>query len=179
MLRTRMIGLRTSTLAPILLCIFTASCRTVQTRELSTEESLADFNSDKASDADAAYHELYAAGVDAIPLLLQNAERTAPFSGNAYQNPLSSILPLEAPSQGLISLYLVEAIRAGFQYPHQTAALTPAMGTSVLPPDPTRRALEAYRAWWRKLNAKSIDDVRRAPDPLEGTGLAWRGPPSY
>jgi hypothetical protein len=111
--------------------------------------------------------------------LLKNAERTDPYAGDAYQNPRSSIVCARPPSQGEISLYVVEAIRVGLTCPHQTAGLIRADDGNALPMDPTRAAIDAYRAWWAALRKKNLDDVRSAPDPLRGTGLAWWGPGMY
>lgn len=167
-----------SRFALAIVCSLAASCSTTQTT-YPIEGSVADFNSTSSARANDGYRELYAHRERSIPLLLANADDTTPFAGDAYQNPKSSIRAVSPPSRGLVSLYLVEAIRAGLMYPHQTAALVPARGTTAPTGDPRTIAAAAYRRWWDGLADKSLAAIRKAADPLEGTGLQWLGPASY
>ena len=134
------------------------------------EESLQDFNREDRILADAGYRELFHHGADAIPLLLDNVGRTTIFRGRLYQDSKYSFVRHD-PSQGLVALYLVEAIRLNRMAPHRTPLLLDASGDS--PPDAFARAVTAYRQWWQSLSDRSTAGVRAAPDPLAGTGLRW------
>jgi hypothetical protein len=133
-------------------------------------QSLADFNSEDPRLANAGYMELYHHGAAAIPLLLDNVDRADIFQGDVHQDRTFSIV-YSAPPKGRIALYLVEAIRVGHQQPHTTPYLIDDSGQE--PADAFPRAVAAYRQWWSALGAPTLEEVRRAPDPLRNTGIRW------
>lgn len=135
------------------------------------ESSLRDFNGSDPHSADSAYMELFRGGAASIPLLLEGAERQEPFAGTAYRSPSASVLPVVPPTQGVVALYLVEAIRSGHERPHGAPVVLDASGAVAA--DGQKRAAEAYRAWWRSLPARDLPTVRSAPEPFSGSGLRW------
>lgn len=151
--------------------LFTSGCGTTEPYPL--ESSLEDFKAANGEAANSGYRQLSAGGERSIPLLLGSADLKAEFSGWAYQDTRSS-LTLEGgrPAQGVVALYLIEVIRTRREYPHALPMLLGTDGT--IPGDAQDRAAAAYRAWWSRLGSPTREQVRAAPDPLEGTGLRWR-----
>ncbi|MCO5170951.1 MAG: hypothetical protein M9894_31870 [Planctomycetes bacterium] len=124
--------------------------------------------------ADAAYMDLFHRGTSSIPFLLEEgADRMAAYQGSAFMDPRSSLIAAPPPTQGVVSLYLVEAIRLGRERPHTLPVLL-AASTGDAPPDAQARAAAAYRVWWQGVRPPTRDALRAAPDPLAGTGLRWR-----
>ena len=105
-------------------------------------------------------------------MLLTNLDNSAHFAGNLHQDPKYSFINI-TPTKGMVSLYLIEAIRVGSQQPHQTPLLLDTTGV-VMPENAFARASEAYRAWWNSLPDQTTGTLRSAADPLEGAGLTWK-----
>ena len=144
---------------------------TVIEKNYPLESSLKDFNSTDSQTADSGYMELFHSGADAIPLLLGNLDSAGLFAGRVYQDTKYSFVAI-APSKGLISLYLIEAIRLNDHRPHQTPMIVSEQGE--IPPNGPDAARDAYEKWWDGLQDKSTEGVRAGPDPLAGTGLVWK-----
>ena len=147
-----------------------SSCTVIE-KNYPLESSLKDFNGTDSRAADSGYMELFHSGAEAIPLLLGNLDSTALFAGGIYQDPKYSFVAL-APSKGLISLYLIEAIRLNDHRPHSTPMVLIREGDILSNGEDKARA--AYVKWWDGLQDKSTEGVRTGPDPLEGTGLMWK-----
>jgi hypothetical protein len=151
-------------------CVLATSACTMEER-YPIESSLADLNGSVPHAANSAYMELYRGRASSVPRLVENADRRQVFAGDAYRSATSSLVD-ESPTQGTISLYLIEAIRVGHERPTIRPVLVDTAGT--IPTDGQQRAAEAYRAWWRALPKHDLPSIQAARDPLEGSGLQWR-----
>ncbi len=134
------------------------------------------FNSRRAVRADLAYCRLARMGARGIDVLMGNGASTSPFAGTAWRHPSSSLV-VAPPTQGVVSLWLVEAIvrGAGGEFslaPGMAPRLTHATITDQATLQPLAAA--AYRAWWDANRATPLDRLRAAgPYPLDATPLDW------
>jgi hypothetical protein len=133
-------------------------------------------NSRRALRADLAYCRLAKRGARAVDALLANTGATGPYAGSAWVNPSSSIV-MEPPSQGLVSLYLVEAILAGAPGERSLAPrLVPRLTHADSKDQETLLASAAilYRTWWAAHRTTPLDEVRAAgAHPLRDTPIDW------
>jgi hypothetical protein len=136
-------------------------------------------NSADADAADAAYCKLV--GIRrAIPLLLGNAAdhhaALTPYAGSAYINPLSSDALFTSPSQGIVSLYIVEAtILRRTEQLRLTPHIEPELIHASITDQETllQMAVPLYQIWFAvNRRAPFVDSA--GSHPLEGSGIAWR-----
>jgi hypothetical protein len=133
-------------------------------------------NSRRALRADLAYCRLVKRGPRAVDALLANTAAAAPYAGSAWVNPASSIV-IAPPSQGLVSLYLVEAILAGAAGEGSLAPrLVPRLTQAGSKDQDALLASAAtlYRTWWAAHRTTPLDELRAAgAHPLRDTPLDW------
>ncbi len=95
----------------------------------------------------------------------------------------NGILPIDSSScesmrdevpVAVAALYLFDAILYGDATPYYSARL---VGAEDLPEGMASRiAIESYQNWWSAYGLLPMENLRRLPHPLAGTGLSWNGP---
>jgi hypothetical protein len=109
-----------------------------------------------------------------VPALLEVAGSTDPLRA-APANPRSSRAPT-ACSEGVLALWLIEGVRRGGKWPSLNPILRGGGAAGEAPQRRAQRvhrvALQAYRAWWKKVSALPPAKAA-AVVPLRGTGLSW------
>jgi len=135
--------------------------------------------SSSSAEADQAAIHLFTDADLSIETLLKYRSASEPFHGTFLRHPARSVLEERRSTVGMVSIYLVEAIRRGdmfFAYRFYPSApgLTGSEKDDALMQATTAKA---YFEWWEKLKAlKDSGERQRAffdSYPLEGSEISW------
>ncbi|MBC7773645.1 MAG: hypothetical protein H7210_14215 [Pyrinomonadaceae bacterium] len=135
----------------------------------------AGFRSSIPAIADCSYHGLFALGTDAFDILLGLTQEGGDYSGYAWRNPNSSIIPVELISIRQMSLHVFDAILLGRPAPHYSPVLITVEG-GANPEALLSEAVSLYTAWWNQHRGLSLEMLRQLPGPLDKSDVRWHGP---
>lgn len=135
--------------------------------------------SKSSAEADQAAIHLFTDANLSIEKLLEYRSAVEPFHGTFLSHPAMSVLEERHPTIGMVSIYLVEAIRRGdifFAYRFYPSApgLTASEKDDALMQKTTAKA---YFEWWEEVKALKDSGERQQAffdsKPLEGSEISW------